>query len=439
MKATAPRTTRSRRPLVLDSAIDIMAVFTIATLVMMVAVTGPPAQAQTFAVLHAFTGSGDGGSPNGISAVGPEGNLYGTAASGGVTNDKCPQGCGNIFELKHSGGNWLVDPLYSFRGGNLGDPVFGITRAANGAIYGQNRGPGGVDVPGLVYELTSVAGHWTLTVLYQFNPNGNDAYESTGEVILDAKGNIYGTSTAGGPMGAGTVYELTFTGGQWVEKDLWYFGSRNGTEGWGPHAGVVMDQQGNLYGTTTMGSTHGCGAVFRLTPTQSGFWNGHTLYSFPALGAECSTATGGVILDAAGNVYGEVANSSPSSGVFELSPSGGGWTYTLLYGATWGGNPNEPPRLVMDSAGNLYGTTPGGTYCNPQCDDGTVFKLTRSNGRWRHSLLYEFHYDLLNGGIYPGGDLSVDSSGNLYGTTSLGGDTSCNPPNGCGLAYKITP
>ena len=129
-------------------------------------------------------------------------------------------------------------------------------------------------------------------------------------------------------------------------------------------------------------------------------------------------------MDASGNVYGEVAAGSPSSGVFELSPSHGGWTYTLLYGATWGVFESAPaPRLVMDSAGNLYGTTPGGTYCNPQCDEGTVFKLTRSNGSWKRSLLHEFQYNVLSGGEYPGGDLSIDSSGHLYGTTWIGGDT----------------
>lgn len=424
-----------------SAAVSVIAML---ALVWGMAVTGTPMQAQAV-VLHAFTGGGDGAYPNGISAVDPSGNLYGAAEIGGITNEDCPDGCGNIFQLKQSNGNWLVNPLYSFAGGNLGTPFFGITRAANGVLYGQNRGPGGQNVPGLVYELRpsvsaprSVISPWTLNVLYQFNGNGNGAYESTGEVILDAEGDIYGTSSSGGPMGEGAVYELTLTGGQWVEKDLWFFSSRNGTEGWAPKAGVVMDQQGNLYGTTTMGSTNGCGAVFELTPTQSGFWNGATLYSFPTDGIGCSTAAGGVILDAAGNVYGETVPGTTSSGVFELSPSDGGWTYTLLYGATWDDNGSAPaPRLVMDSAGNLYGTTPGGTYCDPQCDYGTVFELSPMEGGWMYSLLTTFFYSELSGGITPGGDLSIDAGGNLYGTTRMGGDTSCNAPNGCGVAYKI--
>jgi uncharacterized repeat protein (TIGR03803 family) len=227
---------------------------------------------------------------------------------------------------------------------------------------------------------TSVA--WPEKVLFSFN--GTDGSGPTADLIFDAAGNLYGTA-GGGEYGAGTVFELTPTaGGGWTETVLHNFG--NGTDGAYPSGGLVFDAAGNLYGTTPDGGTYscfgggGCGTVFELTPTAGGGWAEQVLYSF-----------------------------------------GSGTDGTAPYGA-----------LVFDAAGDLYGTTSeGGTYsCFGGGGCGTVFELTpAAGGSWTEQVLHNFNG--VTDGYQPVAGLIFDAAGNLYGTTAGGGPG--------GTVFELTP
>ena len=219
-----------------------------------------------------------------------------------------------------------------------------------------------------------------------------------------------------------------------------------------PQAGLVADSQGNLYGTTGNGSHHnacqsGCGVVFELRKQPNGDWKYFNLYGFRG-GSDGNFPTGELIIDSSGNLYGTTvvggggACSQAQEGcgtVFELSPSPTGWTEQILYrfDGTTGALPSG--GLVLNSAGNLYGTTAqGGTgNCTNGC--GTVFELVRNGNQWTHSVLYNFQGTDTHDGSDPISTLTFDSLGNLYGTTLAGGDKGACRPDGCGTVFELTP
>jgi uncharacterized repeat protein (TIGR03803 family) len=262
------------------------------------------------------------------------------------------------------------------------------------------------------------------TVLHNFNNNGTDgAYPQAG-LIVDAAGNLYGTTNNGGTYTYGTVFELTpAAGGGYTEKILHNF--TNGADGGNPQAGLILDGAGNLYGTTYVGGAYCCGTVFELTPAGGGTWNEKVLYSFGS--GNTAYPTSGLIFDGAGNLYGTTLQGGPAQGgsVFELSPAGGGnWTERDLhdFGALSTGI-FPVGGVTFDGAGNLYGTTStGGAASN-----GMVFELTA--GSWTLRVLHNFTGG--NDGDFPLAGL-VLAGGNLYGTTS--GNNS-----GWGTLYELTP
>jgi uncharacterized repeat protein (TIGR03803 family) len=283
----------------------------------------------------------------------------------------------------------------------------------------------------------------TYTVLHSFS--GADGANSHGDLIRDAAGNLYGTTAFGGTSancsgGCGTVFELNPSSG--VETVLHSF---SGPDGAFPAAGVIMDAAGNFYGTTVEGGGtgfcrhFGCGTVFKLDTTG----NLTVLYAFIGDG-DGGNPVAGLVMDAAGNLYGTTSfggNTSGSFGVvFKVNPS----THmeTVVYnfqGFSDGARPAA--ALIMDAAGNLYGTTPaGGGFSSPTCgnqgavDCGTVFEVTPSIGA--ETVLYRFKG--APDGASPVAPLIMDTAGNLYGTTSAGG-TSTNCPGGCGTAFKLNP
>jgi uncharacterized repeat protein (TIGR03803 family) len=380
-------------------------------------------------VLHRFTGMGGANPVVGLVSD-PAGNLYGTTAGGGVT------GVGTAFELMPAAnGTWTYKVLRSFNGPDGGGPWGSLVLDATGNLYGTTRnggtrsGCGGYGC-GDVFELMPGAdGKWTENVLHDFN--GSDgAWPQTG-LIFDPAGNLYGTASSGGGHGHGTVFELMpGSNGKWTAKVLYAFQS-NGTDGGAPLAGVIFDASGNLYGTTSEGGiryngcgARGCGTVFELTPGANGIWTEMILSSFQANGRGRNPA-GGVIFDAAGNLYGTTY--APTANVFELMPgSGGTWTEKVLYEV--GGYPSG--GLVFDGAGNLYGTT--GAF-------GTAFELQPgANGQWTERILHTFK-DNSRTGSDPQSDLILDSAGNLYGTTYEGGNLNDCQGNGCGVVFELTP
>jgi uncharacterized repeat protein (TIGR03803 family) len=395
-------------------------------------------------VLHSFTGGGDGYQPYASLTLDRGGNLYGTTAEyGGIFPNV---GTGTVFQMKHSNGGWRLSTLYTFSlSGNPGyGPVGGIVFGPDGALYGTTSvgGPtcGGVGC-GAVYRLTpqaslchSVSCPWRISTLHNFQGGEvGDGQFPQDNLVFDAAGNLYGTTPAGGQgnNARGTVFQMSRSGDSWTENILNTFSS-GGSQ---PRSGVTLDSAGNLYGTLT----YYYGSVFKLSHSASG-WTPTTLYGFQpgSDGHGPINPAGGLIMDSAGNLYGTTAFGGTADGgiVFELSPSGDGWTYSTLYNLP--GNSDGPfGALAMDTAGNLYGTTQGdGAY-----GYGSVFKLTHDGGSWIYSDLHDFTGG--DDGAYPQSGVTVTSSGTIYGTVPYGGiqASNCNGPghaSGCGVVYQIT-
>ena len=365
------------------------------------------------------------------------GNLYGTTALGGAYGSQ--GGDGTVFKLTpptKSRGKWTESILWSLGNGTDGnDPEAGLIMDARGNLYGTTDGGGAYGSPGsaagTVFELmppSTRGGRWTESVLWSFG-NGTDGLGPAAGLIMDASGNLYGTTRLGGASGGGTVFELTppsTVGEAWTESILWDFG--NGTDGKQPYAGLIMDKSGNLYGTTRNGGASGGGTVFELTPpsTVGEAWTESILWDF-GNGTDGMQPYAGLIMDKSGNLYGATedggtyANPSEIGGtVFELKPpsaTGGPWTESILWDFGNGTDGKQPyAGLTMDTGGNLYGTTAeGGAYGSFK---GTVFELTppTTNGEtWTESILWSFGNGTDGEGPYAG--LIMDSSGNFYGTT----------------------
>lgn len=315
--------------------------------------------------------------------------------------------------------------VYSFDRIDGGAPASFLILDAAGNLYGTTAA-GGAYGYGTVFELSPDGnGKWTEKVLYSFDPNnGQDGSRPEAGLIFDAAGNLYGTTYAGGTYGCGIGFELTpQAGGGWAEQLLHSFAGKGG-DGCGPRAGLIFDAAGNLYGTTARGGAHSFGTVFELMPQAGGGWQEEVLYSFAGIGTGGATPNAGLIFDPSGNLYGTTwAGGSRNVGtVFELTPqAGGGWQEKALYsflGLEDGGRPLS--CLTLDAAGNLYGTTSqGGTGFN----QGTVFELTSAgNGKWTKSILCSFgSFGQSGDGSQPTAGLIFDSAGNLFGTTKFGG------------------
>jgi uncharacterized repeat protein (TIGR03803 family) len=302
--------------------------------------------------------------------------------------------------------------LHSFAGPPDGiEPWGSVVLDASGNLYGTTR-YGGTFGNGMVFELTLSGGVWTETMLYSFT-GGPDGWGPLGGLILDTAGNLYGTTVAGG-NGQGVAFELSPLGGSWTEKAIYTFGNTPG-DGCNPSAGLTIDSLGNLYGTNT-GCGVGYGTVFELTPSSGGTWTEAILWAFTGLDGASPEA--GVVLDNTGNLYGTTYSGGFYGGgsVFKLSSASGNWMETSIFSFTGGNNGCNPNGdVILDKTGYLYGTTQG---CGSD-NVGTVFELTPTQGQWDMSVLHTF-----TGGIDGGrsdAGLKFDSAGNLYGTTQLGG------------------
>ena len=353
----------------------------------LVAVAGfsSTAAAQQLTTLYSFTGSGagDGANPEAGLIADPAGNLYGTTRFGGViTTESCrPLGCGTVFQLTPSG---TLNVLYSFSGSDGAQPFAGLIADTAGNLYGTTWGGGAPCIVtigcGTVFQLDPSG---SLTVLHSFT-NGSDGGHPVAGLIADAAGNLYGTTQNGGDGGYGTVFRLDPSGTLIVLHSF-----TGGSDGGTPVAGLIADEAGNLYGTTSAGGDRtNCAAQF---------------------------------IDGCGTV-------------FQLDPSG---TLNVLYnftGGSDGGNPDA--ALIADAAGNLYGTTQNGgapESCNRPAGCGTVFQLTPSR------TLNGLHIFTGSDGAYPPAGLLADAAGNLYGTTYGGGTgTGCIGGGACGTVFELT-
>jgi len=290
---------------------------------------------------------------------------------------------------------------------------------------------------------------WTEIVLHTFTGGSDGAFPAEGDLIFDQAGNLYGTTEDGGlsegcDFGCGTVFKLSPSGSGWTETILYSFAG--GNDGEGPIAGLVFDRAGNLYGTTVDGGLPncgvypGCGTVFELSPSGSG-WTESVLYRF-AGGDDGWLPAGGVILDSAGNIYGttQLGGESGAGTVFELSPSNGHWTKEILY--SFRGESGPEDSLVMDGEGSLYGTSYAAGAGDGHGDAGVVFKLMpNASGQWTYTSLHDFACTTRTcpDGSAPTGNVIFDSNGNLYGTTTGGGRTGSTNDVAAGIAWQITP
>jgi uncharacterized repeat protein (TIGR03803 family) len=382
----------SERPLEIEIKTRILATSTLflAALTLLIALAaGTPAAAQAqLKVLRNF-GNGAGVNPFGRLTLDTAGNLYGVSSNAGL--DCYFIACGMVFELSPtSRGSWREKIVHNFSQGQNGlhpggfYPNSGLIFDAAGNLYGTTIASTAPSYCcGTVFELTpSASGSWTETVLLGFNTTGTDAYEPFAGLIFDAAGNLYGTTSEGGAYAGGTVFELTpTTSGGWSETVLHNF---NGTDGARPLSGLVLDAAGNLYGTTSAGGAYSNGTVFELTPGVGGPWTQTVLYSFNNGDAVGANNQSGVILDPVGNLYGTASGGLGT--VFELVKDEG-WAPKVLFNFN-SQSGFFPFGLIFDAAGNLYGTTGGGGSANY---GGTVYELSpRPGGAWSIKVLVAF-------------------------------------------------
>jgi uncharacterized repeat protein (TIGR03803 family) len=319
--------------------------------------------------------------------------------------------------------------LFSFDFNDGFFPATGLALAKNGALFGTSGGY----TCGNVFQLKVENGAWVEKTVHSFPKHGAKGCEPNGTVVLDNAGNLYGTTSGGGEYNGGTVFELSpERNGLWKEKILHSFSA---TDPGGSYlaAGVIFDAEGNLYGTTEVGAANNQGSVYELTPGAGGVWTEKVLHSFSNDGADAYNASGSLTLDGTGNLYGTSSNGGTDGGgtVFELSPqSNGNWTEAVIWNFATDNTDGFYPLggVAINAAGSLFGTTlVGGTY-----GMGTVFELIKAaSGGWQESVLHAFS-GYPNDGQNSYSPLTFDPKGNLFGTTYAGGT------NGNGTVFEVS-
>jgi len=369
-------------------------------------------------------------------AIDRTGNFYGTIA------DLGSQGVGLLYELAQSAGHWFLSPLYSFLGGSDGSSPDGVIVGPEGGLYGaasggtQTCGRNGESYCGLIYEArpgpaacaTALCG-WDETTIYQFTSN-TDAWGGS-VTAFDSAGNLYGISGSGGANGAGAVFELTPAQGSWTEQVLYSF--TGGSDGGGPSS-LLVGHDGNLYGITVGGGLYGWGVVFQLVPSAGG-WTENVLYAFT--GNTDNYYPAGLLQDSQGNLYGFTNCVGYGGGcngfdvvgyVFELSPSGGGWVFTVIYNnaGECDSSVNAIHSLAIDAAGNLYAGQGGlDLQVNYYYYCGEVVAVPS------HTVLVRANADIFT-------NLISDANGNLYGTTATCGGLG-SLYRGSGMVWQYSP
>jgi len=327
----------------------------------------------TQTVLHSFTGGKDGGLPLAGLIIDGAGNLYGTTQQGGS------KGHGTAFEMiPGAGGKWKEKVLHSFGRKDGSDPAAALIMDAAGNLYGTAPEGGSKEYGAVFMLMPPVKGStkWTVKTLHSFNNNQKDGYAPLASLVMDASGNLYGTASQGGKNGAGVVFQMTPNGdGTWSEQIIHSFDSGNGKDGSLSTSGLLLDAAGNLYGTTEDGGKDRFyGVAFELTPDVGGKWNETILRTFDD-GKGGGEPNASLIMDANGNLYGTTTTGGNAGVAFELTQGANGkWKETVLHTFKHGKDGAAPyAGLVFDSKGNLYGTTKlgGGT-----ADSGTVFEIT---------------------------------------------------------------
>jgi uncharacterized repeat protein (TIGR03803 family) len=413
-------------------------------------------------VVYTFQGAPDGVNPFGNLLAGTNGEFYGTTNNGGAGPSG---GAGTVFEVSPSGTESI---LYSFQGGTDGaGSEAGLIAGKGGVLYGVTDFGGGATACsfggcGTVFELTPSGSGYSHRVLYAFQ-GANDGAIPLSNLLLDKTGALYGTTDHGGgttacpsnsgTTGCGTVFKLTPSGSGYTETILHSF--QAGTDGAVPAGTLIADAGGALYGTTQYGGgtttctsasgTTGCGTVFKLTPSGSGYTES-VLYSFKGGTSDGSNPRSALLALKSfhsppmfvgttlhGGASGSGCGGVGCGTVFEISASGSERVLHSFGIASGDGlNPYNQNGLYSDTNGALYGTTSQGGTAPAGC--GTVFKLTPSGTGYTESVLYSFKGARRSDGCLPWGSLTADATGTLYGTTVTGGTRQNN-----GIIFKVSP
>lgn len=371
----------------------------------------PATHAQTFSVVHDFAGTDDGANPlNGLMKS-TTGVLYGTANLGGEYD------AGAVYSFSDG----KLTRVHSFEGGKDGArPQSFLVQDKAGNLYGTTFAGGGYG-DGTVFRIHGT----TETVLYSFGSHLHDGSAPEAGLAIDSAGNLYGTTVSGGISGHGTVFMLVHdTNGSFTEKILRNFGAD--PDGSGPVAGVTLDSNGNLYGTTPVGGAHGYGTVFELVKSNS--WGEKILHSFQNLN-DGATPYAGLIPGPSGSLLGAATDGGHNGGgtIFQLVPSSGKWTFAVLASVPGWGISGSFRNLMFDGVDNtIYATT----HCDGAHNSGTVYKLALADGKWTYTLLYTFKGG--DDGKFVFSNL-VLSNGKLYGTSNVGGT------EGKGVIFEVAP
>jgi uncharacterized repeat protein (TIGR03803 family) len=407
--------------------------------------------AGTLKVLYAFQGPGadDGQLPYAAPLMDSKGDLYGTTYYGGS------HGLGTVYRLHRTkDGAWKETVLHSFAGGSDGSHVAGgVVMDSSGNLYGGTEYGGDPACGngfgcGVVYQLTpGKAGAWTETVLYNFPQprKGSQFGGPLATLTLDGKDTLYGTTVFNDVCKGynyGSVFKLKHVQGVWKENDIHKFCFDDGEA---PEYGaLVLDGAGNIFGTAAFGGpNYGDGVVFELSPSGHNTWTFTHLHDFNTENDDGGGLAGGITLDSAGNIYGANGGGPLALGaIYELSPSGGTWTESILYafnGSPDGQTPFQNP--IFDASGNLWGTTYSGGQTATCQGCGVIYKLVpKGGGQWSEKVVYNFATQ--NGGAdgyNPLSGLIADANGNFYGTTTRGGNYNLCGQIGCGVVYEFTP
>lgn len=372
-----------------------------------------PASAQTWTTIFAFNGLNGNGPSSGLTQD-AAGNFYGTTYGGG--RGGVPS-YGTVYKLTHQGTEWVLTTLYRFDAYDGDGPASRVVFGPDGALYGTTSF--GANGYGTVYRLQAPAScragncPWSETVLYAFQ-NGNDGRDPSSDLLIDRQGNIYGTAGGGPTEGScngtcGVVYELTRSGQSWSYNVIYAF--QGDDDGDGPNGRIVQDASGNLCGVTTGGGRDRSGTVYRLAPSGGG-WTESILYNFTN-GSDGRNPVGGLIIDGGGTLYGTTQGGGQYGAGTVYSISFG--DFSLLASLNYLSGNGSDSALAMDNLGSLYGNV----------WLGYVFKLTRSRGNWIFSQLG-------GGNIGMTAALLVDSNRVVYGIDPGGS----NDPNGA--IFQIT-
>jgi uncharacterized repeat protein (TIGR03803 family) len=410
------------------------------TLLLASAIVPPQAQAQKFKVLHTFHGApGDGYGPLGVLVRDGAGNLYGTTGSGGGGRGLCTNygGCGTAFKLDKTG---KKVSMHSFTFPKGWYPEAGLLRDKTGDLYGTTAMGGDTSCYssgcGTVFKLDKTGKE---IVLHKFTGTPDGMFPGQPLLVEDRSGNLYGTTSVGGAYGAGTIFRVDKAG-----KETGLYSFTGYADGCFPDAGVILDATGNLYGVALQGGIAFCnsgyGTVFELDTT--GKFT--VLHTFDV--GDGAYPGSALLLDGAGNLYGTtvaggdsfVCGSTGCGTVFKLRPqSGGGWTETVLYSfCSLGGCTDGQEPGTGPLAVDEAGNLYGTTYFGgtSRCGGSGCGVVFKLDTSGKEAVIHDFSGG--SDGAYPTAGVILDRTGNLYGTATSGGDPKCH--QGCGTLFRIT-